>query len=368
MEVYFKIVCLLTIMSGNIVNYVQGINTFNMFDMCDQELSMIISSVYQLELTLNGYAEPCETQIEAWYMYPNLMFYFEEMDLDCEDGHLEFYTGRQGTTRVRGLDWEVCGEDMPEDVFTVNEMAMRVRYVAKRRAYLYDDVSIVFTAFSKKGSCPYGNFVCENGRCIDSDLKCNDYNPCGDYSDCSDSAAVGAIIGAAIGGVCALCCLVALIVCCCCCCARRRQIKNPGTVQGTTPYVVYTAQQTGQNQQGMAQVSLHNPSYYSPTPGTVPAAPYTNITAGQQPMYPPNVTIPAYRSEVEQTPPSYAHLYGDWNNTAQGPSSGITGPAQYDNMPSSTTTTDLDKSGTGNVYEPIGQTSGEHQYENPQKS
>lgn len=73
---------------------------------CGEELSMIISSVHQFKLELNDRSlfedGPCETHIEAWFSYPKIMFYFDELDLDCNDGYLQFFSGRNYSTRVEG--------------------------------------------------------------------------------------------------------------------------------------------------------------------------------------------------------------------------------------------------------------------------
>ena len=88
-----------------------------MEDYCYKELSFILQSVYQakLKLTDNNLIDKadssypyeklgyCETTVEAWLTYfPKLMFYFEDLDLDCDKGHLEFYTGEKSNLRVEG--------------------------------------------------------------------------------------------------------------------------------------------------------------------------------------------------------------------------------------------------------------------------
>lgn len=127
--------------------------------------------------------------------------------------------------------------------------------------------------------------------------------------------------------------------------------------------VVYTTQHSGHNQSphGIPPTNVQNPSYY--TSGIAPSAPsvsYPNFTAGQQPMYPPNVSIPAYKPGMDDSPPAYTEIYGETNST--GPVVDGTAPVVYDN--------DKEKvavSNNGcveNVYEPVGQQSDNHQYDN----
>ena len=93
----------------------------DMENYCSSELSFIWETIYQAKLELSdnfiydrkssyypyqrlGY---CEITLEAWITrYPKFMFYFDDLDLDCDKGHLEFYTGSySGTgnnTRVSG--------------------------------------------------------------------------------------------------------------------------------------------------------------------------------------------------------------------------------------------------------------------------
>ena len=89
-----------------------------MEDHCEDEISMILDSVYQGQLTINVqpefkkkslysfiYNKPlnsCKTNLESWYHFDKLMFYFDSLDLDCEDGYLEFYDGPYTSERISG--------------------------------------------------------------------------------------------------------------------------------------------------------------------------------------------------------------------------------------------------------------------------
>ena len=69
--------------------------------------------------------------------------------------------------------------------------------------------------FSIPGPCDSDEFWCHNGRCIDTSLRCNGYNPCGDKADCrmSVGAIAGIIVGAILGGVVFVFVIVAAIRC-----------------------------------------------------------------------------------------------------------------------------------------------------------
>ena len=75
---------------------------------CDTEISMILRSFYQgrfiLSSALNYYDAPtCDVEVESWYSYNRMMFYFEEFNLTCQEGQLEFFDGDIADNRhVRG--------------------------------------------------------------------------------------------------------------------------------------------------------------------------------------------------------------------------------------------------------------------------
>ena len=86
---------------------------------CNDEISFLWQTIYQARLLLNdnhlydkksnnypyvryGY---CETTLEAWLTrFPKFMFYFENINLDCDDGHLEFYSDSSSNEHVKGND------------------------------------------------------------------------------------------------------------------------------------------------------------------------------------------------------------------------------------------------------------------------
>ena len=89
---------------------------------CGEEFSFILKDEDQIKLDMDddyiydrkssssfssffhhGKDKICETKFEAWYSYySNFMIYFDQLNLDCDDGHLEFYSGQSGHSRVNG--------------------------------------------------------------------------------------------------------------------------------------------------------------------------------------------------------------------------------------------------------------------------
>ncbi|XP_060595588.1 uncharacterized protein LOC132749723 [Ruditapes philippinarum] len=219
---------------------------YHMQNFCNDELSFIWETIYQAKLDLsddNIYDTKsdiypydrlgfCEMSLEAWITrYPKFMFYFDYLNLDCDDGHLEFYIGESNTgyaniTRVSGLQGNICGTDKPVGVFAVDMQHFRIKYVPKRRQSLTNLFSIIITSYGD-GSCPSYGHVCKNSRCIDGDIACNGYDSCGDDSGCDLGTA--AIVGIVIGGVAGLAMIISLAVCCFCC-MKRSGIKA-GTIQ-----------------------------------------------------------------------------------------------------------------------------------------
>ncbi|XP_045162986.2 uncharacterized protein LOC123527533 [Mercenaria mercenaria] len=260
---------------------------YDMENYCGKEFTFILKDEYQIKLELDDdyiYQRrgSCETRFEAWYStYSKLMFYFEDLDLDCDKGHLEFYTEKSGDIRVPGLERDICGYDKPQGVFTVDTRYFRIKYVPKRSQYINDIFSIIITIYGD-GYCPSYAHECANSRCIDEDLACNGHDSCGDGSGCD--LGTGAVVGIVIGSLTGLALIVSLVVCCICC--TRRSGQTPGVVQNTAnPAVTYS----GQNQQtfsqpmyGVNQGLPYNPSQ-SPYPlSTAPSIPQT---ASNQPGY-----------------------------------------------------------------------------------
>ncbi|XP_045168991.1 uncharacterized protein LOC123531802 [Mercenaria mercenaria] len=268
---------------------------YDMENYCGKEFSFILKDEYQIKLELNDmyiydntddYTYPrrgyCETKFEAWYStYSNLMFYFEDLDLDCDKGHLEFYTDDSGYIRVPGLERDICGYDKPQGVFTVDKRYIRIKYVPKSSQYISDIFSIIITIYGD-GYCPSYAHECANSRCIDEDLACNGYDSCGDGSGCDLST--GTIVGIVIGSLTGFALIVSVIVCCICC--KRRSGQTPGMVQNTAnPAVTYSTPNQHTYSQPMYGVNQGSPYNPSQSPYPLATAPNLQPTAPNLPDY-----------------------------------------------------------------------------------
>ncbi|XP_045193352.2 uncharacterized protein LOC123549381 [Mercenaria mercenaria] len=317
-----------------------GSDGYSMQYYCDEEFSFITKGVHQIQLKLDdnfirqkgsfffGRGEDCETRFEAWYtVYPKFMFYFEHIDLDCDDGHLEFFIGKSGKTRVSGLLGNICGNNKPHGVFTVDKRYFRIKYVPNRSRYISDIFSIIITAYGD-GYCPTYAHKCENSRCIDEDLACNGFNSCGDDSGCNISTA--AIVGIVVGSLAGLGLVIGIIFCCIYC--IRKSGAKPGTVQSTASHTVtYTARdQTRYSQPiyGVSQGTAYNASL-SPGVVSMPTNVATTVSSQQSyshPMYGVNQGLQYPRNS--DSPPPYSSVSSGTENSKQQTRS-ITPPPQY---------------------------------------
>ncbi|XP_060586295.1 uncharacterized protein LOC132742032 [Ruditapes philippinarum] len=295
---------------------------------CDTMIHMIMDSVYQIRLQLDDIyiqsrqsARPatCQTEIEPWYTWPNLMFYFEDLDLDCEFGYLQFFQVTTNSTRVKGLEANICGDAKPKGIFVLDkERYLQVRYVAKRNQYIEGAFSIIITSYTEE-PCPDHSFKCDNSRCIDREIRCDGYDSCGDGSGCRfdlSSAAIAAIIICSLVG---LFVLISTAICVVCCVKKSRKSQEraqnqaqPGLVytvtadgNGTLSPPSYTSGQNGQRRLNDSS-STNSAAHRSTSPPS--AQPPTNFTAGQSPAYPPNFTMPSYQEDIFQIPPPYEEM------------------------------------------------------------
>ncbi|XP_053390042.1 uncharacterized protein LOC128552973 [Mercenaria mercenaria] len=255
---------------------------------CNDEFSFLWKSEYQVRLELNAYkiyetkgdnypydkVGYCVTTFEAWLTrYPKFMFYFEDLNLDCNKGHLEFYIGDFSDTRVKGLETDICGADKPQGVYTVDERYFRIKYFPKRSHYSSDIFSIIITTYGPEGTCPSYAHVCANSRCIDDNLVCNGNKSCGDNSGCELST--GAIVGIVIGSLVGLALLVSVVVWCIYSSIRSGNTFGPAQSTPVT-YSGYTPQVCNQPMYGVNQGSPYNPRQ-SPYPlATAPSSATTD--------------------------------------------------------------------------------------------
>ncbi|XP_060600493.1 uncharacterized protein LOC132753942 isoform X2 [Ruditapes philippinarum] len=229
-----------------------------MEDFCNQELRLPLQWIYQTKLQLTDddlFEKPdsdypynrlgyCETIIETWYYsFTRLMFYFEDLDLDCDKGHLEFYVGENSDDRIKGLEDDICGKSKPAGVFKVNSRYIRIKYVPVESQLISNVFSIIVTSFGydSDGSCPSYGYVCDNSLCIEENIRCNGFDSCGDGSGCDLTGA--ALIGVVIGGIVGVLLIISIIVSFVCCFIHRKD--TAGTLQNTaatTQAVTYESQ------------------------------------------------------------------------------------------------------------------------------
>lgn len=95
--------------------------------------------------------------------------------LSVSDGDFQNITGP-----VHGLKLKLCGQVQPPPVTSAGQ-AVTLKFDSTTHDH-GAGFSILFTAFHQ-GPCHEHEFTCDNGRCIDKRLKCNDNDNCGDKSD-----------------------------------------------------------------------------------------------------------------------------------------------------------------------------------------
>ncbi|XP_060580228.1 uncharacterized protein LOC132737015 isoform X2 [Ruditapes philippinarum] len=322
------------IIFGLFLPLINARHDYKMEDYCGRQLSMSLKATYQLELELTDnniytniypWTNPkqqrsCEITVLAWYgTYPKLMFYFDDLDLDCKNGHLELYVGQTSETRVPGLEKNICGKTTQRGSFRVDSPYLRIKYVPTRVQYIKDVFSITITAFTDDGSCPIYSHKCENSLCINKGIDCDDIGPdanaCDDdeSDDCGDdvSGIAGTIIGATIGGLCLLGFITCIIVCCLCCKRPIRKSTVENQYQQSPVVVSSTGQHQGYNQPmyGVGQGGVYQ-TMQATNPSTsrniFPTAPETT---GQQYSYQEPAELFSYEN-IPMAPPAYSEIYG----------------------------------------------------------
>ncbi|XP_033626478.1 low-density lipoprotein receptor-related protein 12-like, partial [Asterias rubens] len=182
-----------------------------------------------------------------------LLVTFDYVDTDgsCDTNFLEIYDGPNLILKKLAT---VCGYTTSSAyASTLNSLTLRFKtgdniYFTQGRGF-----SITLTSF-KTGVCGSGDFECDNGRCIDSNLQHDFYDNCGDSSDENYEEIVNNIIGWGIGIIVAVIVgsiagVVLLAVCCGCLCYHLCCKNNaPRT---TTTVVVPPGSQQQQHQLGV---------------------------------------------------------------------------------------------------------------------
>ncbi|XP_053389131.1 uncharacterized protein LOC128552140 [Mercenaria mercenaria] len=300
--------------------------TYDMEDYCGKELSMILESTYQLKLELSDkhiydreWSSSCETTVEAWNTpYRKLMFYFDDLDLDCDDGHLEFFVGQRSKTRMTGLEKNICGENKKSrEVFTVDARYLRIRYVPRKSQSNSDIFSMIVTSYSDD-KCPSNAYECDNSRCINNDIACDEHDSCGDGSGCDDDVTdAGFIIGVVIGGLVVLAFIISVIVCCICC--KRKTAKAQGTVQYQDNSVATAATNaTSGQRQGYSQPVYGEPNTNRQTQYPVASTsilPTTPVASGYRATFQEPVPVLSY-GQQRISPPPYSEIFAQSDHKA----------------------------------------------------
>ncbi|KAL3860801.1 hypothetical protein ACJMK2_010868 [Sinanodonta woodiana] len=221
----------ITLLFSQIVSNVKCIRTYFMTDLCGDELSMIFGDIYMGRLSL---ARPftdsnldCVVTIESWSFSPYITFHFEEVDfesLDCTDSYISFQDGKnEVSTSVAGLPIKLCGRNKTTyGVYSTSARYLRIHYKGNPNMSKF---SIIFNCFDV-GMCESYEYKCDNGWCINNDLNCNGYNPCGDNSDCQVKLSTGAVIGIVIGCVVFVGLIISTVICIYCCMRRQQRFQG----------------------------------------------------------------------------------------------------------------------------------------------
>lgn len=118
-------------------------------------------------------------------------------------------------TPILGLLDSYCGTSKPplHTSFILDKYNML--YIKFKASDYVDDGNVFFNLFVNvfhlDGHC--SQYKCENGRCIPTDLKCSEYNPCGDHSDCENGAPIPLILGIVAGCIAAIVISVFIVKC-----------------------------------------------------------------------------------------------------------------------------------------------------------
>ncbi|XP_052232998.1 uncharacterized protein LOC127845869 [Dreissena polymorpha] len=278
-----------------------AIKEVSMNQRCGEILSMILEDAYQIKLTLDDFGEGpnvCELTIEAWYTWPRMMVYVEDLNLNCSDGYIDMYDGAFDGTELRGVSGQVCGDNTTGDVHLSSGL-LRVRYTRLAKAVTLNIMSMVVTAYSTRddNECQSTSFQCDNGRCIEGSIRCNVHNSCGDHSDCRTDASslirTVTLVGCLVGIV-----TLATVAVISCRMVRRNKLRKPykETKSNKSEQKVYTTEMSGHSGQNLKDQLVGSPPdvkkalLFETTPSTEQVKDAIvvskSLTAAKKPAYP----------------------------------------------------------------------------------
>lgn len=259
-----------------------AISYFYMDQYCGQNIDLDNYDQIRLKLTSRSSFEPdmnCQVTIGTAFS-DQMMLYFKSLDIEkdftCSSDYLEMHDGlSMGDPYIGGS--RLCGNTPPNRVFTTSGRFLTM-WFRSDSSQQYSGFDMVITSYHT-GSCGSEEFNCNNGRCIDNSLKCNDYNSCGDNSDCKFTFTIGGITGAAVGGTVFILIIVIIAVVVC---RRRRRRKLYQTPPTHTTYSSTSTTSYGYNQPASTQYSTAPPAYQGPASVTSYQEQQTIVSSDKQ--------------------------------------------------------------------------------------
>ncbi|XP_077868365.1 uncharacterized protein LOC144358575 [Saccoglossus kowalevskii] len=222
-------------------------------------------------------------------------FEIEEFGITCPDYLHIFDGGSVHSPRLSPLTG-LCGTETP-GTFSSTENQLTLQFVtdgdtSKRGFY------IVYTSFTEGGACDgTDDFMCHNGRCVDSSLQDDGKDNCGDNSDETTTVEEAmnvfqTIVALGIGVIIAIVAGIVLLCVACClgfyCCFCRNNKTQTVVTNVTQPNVTAVSMATHNQAQVPPQHQMSPPPPPLPPPGTLQVAPASGQSAHQTPSGPPS--------------------------------------------------------------------------------